>query len=80
MALISFRLSKQLLAEIDNLVILGTYCSRAEAIRSAIHQLLLLIALSNQNEMTEITISNRVNTAVVHDTHVPYDVGEMEDY
>jgi Arc/MetJ-type ribon-helix-helix transcriptional regulator len=80
MALISFRLSKQLLAEIDKLVVRGTYESRAEAIRSAISTLILVNDLADQNEKTEIVLSNRVSTPVVQNTHVPFDVADMEDY
>jgi Arc/MetJ-type ribon-helix-helix transcriptional regulator len=80
MALISFRLSEQLLAQVDELIRNGTYCSRAEAIRSAISQLLIIDALASKNEKTEIVLSNHVNTKVSHSTHVPFDVADMEDY
>ncbi|MFX1514594.1 MAG: ribbon-helix-helix domain-containing protein [Promethearchaeota archaeon] len=42
MVIISFRLSRQLLAELDDLVNTGTFANRAEAIRSAIRNLLLI--------------------------------------
>ena len=79
MALISFRLSKELLAEVDELIVNGTYVSRAEAIRSAISTLLLVNALAEQDKKASITISNRTNTHVSHDTHVPDNFADMED-
>jgi Arc/MetJ-type ribon-helix-helix transcriptional regulator len=79
MALISFRLSRQLLAAIDELIRQGTYVSRAEAIRSAISQLLLIDAMANMTEKAEVVLSNRVNTKVSHSTHVPDNFADMED-
>ncbi|MFX1512402.1 MAG: ribbon-helix-helix domain-containing protein [Promethearchaeota archaeon] len=51
MALICFRLSRQLLAELDDLVSQGSYDSRADAIRKALERLLLIENLVQEGEI-----------------------------
>ncbi len=56
-ALISFRLSTQLLAELDELVRQGTYDSRADAIRKALQALLLIenLAIEGTTSLNQLT-------------------------
>ena len=56
-ALISFRLSTQLLAELDELVRQGTYDSRADAIRKALQTLLLIenLAIEGTTSLNQLT-------------------------